>query len=142
MVAQFDDEGIHFKFPENWKLEREETDSGWTVIVQSPETAFMMLSLRADLPTPEEMTGSALAALREEYPDLEADDAIESLAGQPATGHDIWFFSLDLTNTAWTRSIYAPHGTLLVLCQINDLELKKNGPVLRAMCASLQVDDE
>lgn len=141
MVAEFDEEGIRFKYPENWKLEREDTDSGWTVMVQSPETAFMMISLRLDMPSPDEMIATTLEAMREDYPELEADDSVEALAGQPATGHDIRFFSLDLTNTAWTRSIYCSQGTLLVLCQINDLELEKYEPVLRAMCASLQVDD-
>lgn len=141
MVAEFDDDGIRFKYPENWKLEREETDTGWTVMVQSPETAFMMISLRLDMPEPEEMAATALEAMREEYPDLEADDSLEALAGIPAIGHDIRFFSLDLTNTAWTRSIYCGHGTLLVLCQTTDLELEKHEPVLRAMCASLEVDD-
>ena len=32
-----------------------------------------------------------------------------------AVGHDINFFSLDLTNTCWTRSLYGDRGTLLVL---------------------------
>ena len=31
-------------------------------------------------------------------------------------------------------------GTVLVLCQVNDLEQETNEPVLRAMCASLKVD--
>ena len=75
---------------------------------------------------------AALDALREEYEDLEADDCVEAVAGQPAVGHDVRFFSLDLTNTCWTRSFYSSRGTVLVLCQANDLELDKHEPVLRA----------
>ncbi len=142
MAAQFDEGGIRFKYPENWRLEREDTDTGWTVSVFSPETAFMMLSFNEELPSAEDMAATALEALREEYPDLEADDCVDSVAGQPAVGHDIRFFSLDLTNTCWTRSFYSGGGTVLVLCQSNDLELEKNEPVLRAICASLEVDDE
>ena len=59
-----------------------------------------------------------------------------------AVGHDIQFFSLDLTNTCWTRSIDSAIGTLLVLCQSNDLELEEYEPVLRAICASLTVEEE
>jgi hypothetical protein len=88
------------------------------------------------------MTETALAALREEYPDLEAEDSIASIAGQPAVGHDIQFFSFDLTNTCWTRSFYTAGGTALVLCQTNDLELATHEPVLRAMCASMELEDE
>ena len=124
MAEQFKEGGIRFQYPENWRLEREDNDSGWTVSLQSPDTAFLMV------------------CLREEYPDLEAEDCVDSLAGQPAVGHDIRFFSFDLTNTCWTRSIYGDTGTLLVLCQANDLELEQHEPVLRAICASLKVEED
>jgi hypothetical protein len=142
MAARFDDGGIHFQYPENWQLEREENETGWTVSLQSPGTAFMMVCLREDLPTPDQVAEAALDALREEYPELEADDCVDNLAGQPAIGHDIRFISLDLTNTCWTRSFYSAEGTVLVLCQANDLELEEHEPVLRAICKSLEVDEE
>lgn len=142
MVAQFEESGLRFRYPENWKLEREESESGWTVSLQSPDTAFLVIALDEEMPSIEEVAETALAALREEYPDLDADDCVDSLAGRPAVGHDIRFFSFDLTNTCWTRSFYVAAGTVLVMCQINDLELAKNEPILRAICASLEVDDE
>jgi hypothetical protein len=141
MVAVFDGEGIRFKYPENWQLTREDSEGGWAVSVQSPETAFLMISVRADMPTTDEVAETALEALRESYPDLEADESVDSVAGQPALGHNIRFFSLDLTNTGWTRCFYSPNGTVLVLWQVNDLELETNEPILRAICASLEVDD-
>ena len=142
MAAAFEDGGIKFRYPENWKLEREDSDTGWTVSLQSPGTAFMMVCLREDMPTTDQLAEAALDALREDYPELEADDCVDSIGGQPAIGHDIRFFSLDLTNTCWTRSFYSNQGTVLVLCQTSDLELEKNGPVLKAICASLEVEDE
>lgn len=142
MVAEFEEAGISFRYPENWQLERQETDAGWTVTLQSPGTAFFMLSLNEEMPSTTGLAEAALAALREEYKELDADECVESFAGQPAVGHDIRFFSLDLTNTCWTRSFYCAGGTVLVLCQVNDLELDKNEPVLRAICASLEVADD
>jgi hypothetical protein len=142
MALQFDQDGIRFRYPENWRLEQEEGDSGWTVMVQSPDTAFMLVSLDQDMPEPSAMAETALEALRQDYADLEAEEHMESMAGQPAVGHDIRFFSLDLTNTCWTRSFYGGGGTVLVMCQVNDLELEKNEPVLRAICASLEVEQE
>ena len=44
-VAEFSRDGITFKYPGNWTLERADTDDGWTVSVQSPGTAFWMLTL-------------------------------------------------------------------------------------------------
>jgi hypothetical protein len=142
MVAEFENGGIRFKYPENWKVEREDNEDGWTVSVQSPDTAFLLLTLREDLPTTDQLAESALAALREEYPDLEADERVDSVAGQPAIGHDIQFFSFDLTNTCWTRSFYSARGTVLLMCQLNDLEQEKNGRVLQAICASLELEEE
>ena len=142
MAAQFLEDGIGFQYPENWDLQREVNDNGWTVTVQSLATAFFMLTYDADMPETELMAATALEAMREEYPELEADDAVESLAGQPAVGHDIQFFSLDLTNTCWARSFYAAGGTLLALWQANDLELDQVEPILRAIIASLSVDED
>jgi hypothetical protein len=143
MVETFDETGIRFRYPENWELEREETDTGWTVSLDSPEkTAFVMIRLYEDTPDVEDVAETALAAMREVYPDLEAEDCVDSLAGRPAIGHDIRFFSLDLTNTCRIRSFYCSRGTVVVMCQANDLDLEKNEPILRAICASLEVDDE
>ena len=134
MVATFEDTGVRFRYPENWQLQREETEDGWTVMLQSPETAFLLISVRPDMPSVDEVAETALAALREDYPELEAEDCVDSVAGQPAIGHDIRFFSLDLTNTAWTRSFYSERGTILVLCQVNDLELRRMNRAARGLC--------
>jgi hypothetical protein len=142
MAERFENNGICFQYPENWRLEREESETGWTVLLQSPDTAFFLLSLDEDCPDSDRVANTALEALREDYPDLEADECVDSLAGQPAVGHDIRFTSLDLTNTCWTRSFYCAEGTVLVMCQLNDLELEQHEPVLRAICASLELEDE
>ena len=142
MTRKFQEEGISFRYPDNWRLEREESESGWTVSLQSPDTAFMVVSCDNTMPTTEEMAEATLDALRSEYPGLEADTCVDTLAGQMAVGHEVHFFSFDLTNTCWTRSIYSDAGTVLVLCQANDLELDDYEPVLRAICASLRVEEE
>ena len=71
---------------------------------------------------------------------MEAEPRTDTLAGQPAVGHDVRFFSLDLTNTAWVRGVPCESGSLVLLCQVTDLELDRNEPVLRAICASLTID--
>ena len=141
MPAVFEEGGIRLQYPENWTLAKEPSEEGWTIVIQSPETAFLMLALREDSPDPQLLVDTALAALREDYEDLEAETAVESLAGLPAIGHDIRFFSLDLTNTCWTRSIETEQGTILLMCQFSDVESEINQTVLRAMCTSLQVEE-
>jgi hypothetical protein len=143
MISTFERDGIRFRYPESWTLETEDTESGWTATVQSPGTAFFVVSLDADMPGAEEMADTALEAMREEYPELEADLCTdERVAGQAAIGHDMRFFEGHLTNTCWTRCLYSPNGTLLVMWQANDLDLRQDEAVLRAICASVQVDEE
>ncbi len=141
MSNHFSEDGISFRYPANWTLEREDGDEGWTVSVQGPDTAFVVLCCDRTMPSSEEMTDTVLEALRGDYPDLEAEEGQDTLAGQPAIGHNIHFISFDLTNTCWTRSFYTEVGTILVMCQTNDLDLEQNEPVLRAICASLAVEE-
>ena len=142
MGRQFKEGGVSFSYPENWRLEREESETGWTVSLQSPQTAFVVVACDGSMPSAEDVARTTLEALQSEYPGMEADAAVDTLAGQMAVGHDIRFFSFDLTNTCWTRSLYSDSGTLLVMCQANDLELEDYEPVMRAICSSLQVEQE
>ena len=142
MAAIFHEDGIRFQYPENWQLERQDTDHGWTVAVQSPQTAFLLVSFDGAMPDADQMPDSALEVLRTEYPDLEAEACLESVAGQPAVGHNIRFISLDLTNTCWSRSFVADLGTVHLFWQANDLELATLEPVLRAICTSLKLTED
>jgi hypothetical protein len=142
MSRDYHHEGISFRYPDNWRLDREESEDGWTVLLQSPDTAFMTLTCDRSGASTEEMAAAALEALRADYPTLEANPQVETLADQMALGHDIQFFSLDLTNTCWTRSLYSDAGAVLILCQVNDTELDEYEPILRAIRASLKVEED
>jgi len=65
--------------------------------------------------------------------------SVDSVAGQPAVGHDIQFFSLDLTNTCCLRSFTCRAGTILLLWQFTDLDAEQLDPVLKAIVASWRV---
>ena len=138
MSRVFREGSLSFRYPDNWQIEREDNDHGWTVSVYSPGTAFLTLTLDTDYPDSERVADTVLEAMRSEYPELEADERAEQVAGQWAVGHDLSFFSLDLTNTCWTRSFDCPDGTALLLCQVSDIDTAEE-PVLRAICASLRV---
>jgi len=141
MTAIYEEDGIRFSYPSTWTVEREESASGWTVLLQSPGTAFVTITLSSDMPDVERMSRETLDALRADYPALEAEAVVEKLAGQMAIGHNIQFFALDLTNTCFTRSFYCDQGTVLVLSQTNDLELDEVEPIFRAIWASLTIEE-
>lgn len=141
MIQHFEKDGIAFRYPAGWQLEPVSGEDGWAIALQSPGTAFFLLRCDESLPVPEDMAATALDALRADYPELEADPRVEPVAGQLAVGHDIQFFQFDLTNTCWTRSFTTDAGTVLVLCQASDIEEETYLPVLRAVCASLRIED-
>lgn len=139
MAAVYEKGGLRFLYPENWKLEEDPTPDGWSVTVQSPETAFLTISVYPDRPQVDEVLQTVLSTLREDAPDLETAPAVERIAKHNARGHDINFFSMDLTNSAWTRSFRMHDKTILILGQMNDMELDYAEPVLRAIRASLEI---
>lgn len=141
MNREFAKSGIHFQYPKNWLLEAEEIDDGWSASVSSPETAFILLCYHSEFEDPAELVDRALETMRESYPDLESERAIETLAGMPAIGYDIDFITLDLTNSCWVRALICPEGCLLLMSQCTDLEMARNGQVLKAIAGSLKIED-
>lgn len=146
MIQNFDRDGVHFQYPTNWTAElsdgEDAGESGWTVTVQSPQTAFLLVSLRPELADPAELADQTLDVLKAEYKELDAENAVETFAGLPAVGHDIDFLTLDTPITCWTRCVGTPAGPLLVMCQASEYDRQQNEPVLRAICASMKVDEE
>jgi hypothetical protein len=141
MPATFEESGLRLRYPETWELTREENPNGWTVALQSPETAFMLVTYDGDMPEPELMAETALEAMTAEYQGLESEEKTDVVAGVAAIGHEMRFFSFDLTNTCWTRSFYCGSGTALILWQANDIELERLEPILTAIIKSVEVED-
>ncbi|HEY8504627.1 MAG TPA: hypothetical protein VIL46_08595 [Gemmataceae bacterium] len=142
MAQTFERDGVRLEYPDGWHREEEDLPNGWAASFHSPGTAFAMLSYHRDVDDPAELSGQALAALREDYPALDAEERVETIAGRPAVGHDIEFFSLDLVNACWTRALHGPAGGLLLLCQTADADRADAEPVLAALRASVRVDDD
>jgi hypothetical protein len=141
-MKDFSEDGLSFSYPDDWRLEREPGDDGWTVTLQSPGSAFAMVTMDRDLPEPADVASAALEALQEDYPKLEAESSVDMLAGEMAVGHDIQFFTLDLATTCWTRSFHGAAGTVLVLCQVSDLDQEIYEPALRVICSSMRTETE
>ena len=141
MIQVFERTGIRFRYPSNWTIDVEDAGDGWTATLQSPETAFVLISLRPDAENAAQVADEVLEVLRAEYPELDAETAVDSIAGQPAIGHDIDFLTLDTAILCWTRCVETPQGPLVVMGQTSEPERSQNEPVLRAVLASLQIEE-
>jgi len=134
-------QGAHFQFlyPDGWTIEENPSQGGVTVNLQSPYSMFVFLRYFDQGVVAQELADEALASMAEEYPELDSDTAMETIAGTPATGHDVSFFSLDLTNTCWIRALSFANHALLVFGQISDLDLDRGELAFRGICASLKL---
>ncbi len=141
-MKTFQRDGLRFEYPLNWIIEVADDDVAWNVQVKSPQTAFFLLSIRPDILEAGELANLTLEAMRTEYKDLDFVEVIESMAGQPAIGHDIDFIAVDSTSFTMTRCLNGPTGSVLCLAQTTDYDREYHEPMLRAIFKSLTMVDE
>lgn len=142
MIATFDRNGVRFQYPKNWSLDLEDGDEGWTAIVQSQELAFVLVSLRMDAEAPAMLADEALAALKDEYKELDTEAFVGSFHGLPAIGHDVNFLTVDTAIDCHLRAIESLAGPLLIMTQCSDYDREKNELVLEAILQSFQFADD
>lgn len=142
MIATFDRNGIRFQYPTNWTLDLEEGDEGWTAVVQSQDLAFVLASLRADADAPAMLADEALAALQDEYKELDTETFVGAFNGLPAIGHDVNFLTVDTAIECQIRAVESPSGPLLVMTQCSEYDREKNERVLAAILKSFQFAED
>jgi hypothetical protein len=136
----YENPAIQFLYPENWELTESRNRDGLTVSLQSPYSMFLFLTYYERAVAADELADEALQTMSDEYPELDSDAVSERIADQPAVGHDVSFFSLDLTNTCWIRAFSAGGHSVLIFAQTSDLDLKRAEQAFRGVCASLKLD--
>ncbi len=138
MPCAFNKLGISFSYPENWTLDEAEALAGRrAVTVYSPGGAFWSVSAHPGSADPTGLAKAAIDAIKDEYTDVEVEEALENVAGHDMVGYDLNFFFLDMTNTATVRCFRAPLATYAVFCQAEDRELDQVRRVFAAITTSL-----
>jgi hypothetical protein len=134
---RFDRFGLAFDHPDNWTVDTEDAEGRFaTATVYSPDGSFWSVSGHAAGGDPGALAAAVVAQLREEYRELDAEPAEETIAGRPLPGFDLNFYCLDLTNTAQVRTVATPDAIYLILCQADDREWDRVGPVFAAITTS------
>lgn len=142
-VSIYDDHGVRFEYPSAWETEVTGDGPVTTVDAQHPNgIAFLMVRIDDSCPDPDLVADSALEAMREEYPDLDADPVVETLNEHPAPGYDVEFLSLDISNTACIRCFQTPHRTVLVFGQWADLGEENLSELVGGMIRSLEETED
>lgn len=138
MSGIYEDRGIRFEYPAGWEIDITEEESVTTVSAHADDgPAFFFFTLDLSRPEPQAIADQALIAMREEYPSLDATAIEETISGETAYGHDIEFFSLDVTNNCAIRCFRTETKTILYFSQWSDLNDESIAEVLRAVKTSL-----
>jgi hypothetical protein len=138
-TAIYEDHGVRFEYPSDWTVEVDDEGAVKTVDLQHPGGVAFALVRTDELCTdPAELSDQALEAMREEYPELDAAPAMETLSAHRATGHDIEFFSLDTANGACIRSFRTPRRTVLIFGQWSDLGGEDLSELVRGVFRTLE----
>ena len=141
MLKVYTKTGVAFQYPGNWTLDEEDDGESWAVTVNSPGTAFFIVSLRPDNQTPAQVVDVTLDALKAEYKELDAEPVTETISGYPAVGYDIDFLTIDTSITAWSRCVSLAEGNLLVIGQVSEFDRRMYEDVLKAMLGSFTIAD-
>ncbi len=140
--AVYDQHGIRFEYPDDWELDVTDDGPRTTVAMQAPGSpAFALVTVDDDRPAPAVLADEALAALREEYPTLDAVPALETIDGHRAVGHDVEFISLDLSNACAIRCFRTPRRTVFVIGQWSEVEGDDIEDALQAIRRSMAETD-
>jgi hypothetical protein len=139
MATLYEDDILQFQYPENWMIERQETDEGWTISVQSPGTAFFLISYYMERPEVNEVLKTALQALQQDYPELETEPFSEKWQQHATRGYDITFFSLDTVNQCQLRALRTSKATILLLSQSSSFDNSTHLAVLDAIRVSMHL---
>ncbi len=133
----FEQFGLAFDYPDSWSIDTSDSAGGHAAVtVYSPEGAFWSVSAHAPGGEASTLSAAVVGEMRDEYRDLDAESAVEQVAGRRLAGYDINFLCLDLTNTAAVRTLETPDAIYLFLCQAEDREWERISHVFAAMTAS------
>ncbi|MDR3620989.1 MAG: hypothetical protein P4L85_16675 [Paludisphaera borealis] len=134
----YDEDGLRFEYPHEWELEVTDQGEVRTVAVQDPDgLGFALITTDESRPDPAEVADSALDAMREEYADLESTATLETINDHAATGHDLEFYAMDMTNAAMIRCFRTPRRTVLAFGQWSDLGPDELADLVRDVIRSI-----
>ena len=138
MPAVYHRLGVRFLYPENWVISDEEVE-GWprTVTLQSQDTGFWSLHVYPPEQEPKPVVKELIAAIQDEFSDIEVLPAKETFGETPTTGVDLAFFYLDLLVEAKIRCLRTPSSTLVWLYQAESREFEAIEPVFQAISVSM-----
>lgn len=137
MTAIYEKLGVRFMYPANWEVvDDDPAGDPRTIAVHNQTGAFWSITAYRSGVGADEIASTALAALREEYADLEAEPRSEKIGQVDATGYEVQFYVEPFVAAARIRAFEHDSQMVLLLCQAEDQEFDRLQRVFDAMTLS------
>lgn len=140
--TKYERDGISFEYPEEWQADEQIEGESWSVHLQSPGTAFCIISLQVDADDHAYLADVTFNAFKEEYPELDAEDKVEKISGHVAIGHDIDLIALDTTVFCQTRCLQTDLGPVLIMTQCGEPEYEKYKDILKEIVSHIHINED
>ena len=140
--VEYDKHGIRFQFPGDWELTEQTIDRETTISLQSEGTSFWTVMLFRERPAVDTVLETVVAAIKQEYDEVDVVSTVESLSGMPSLGRNLDFVCFDLVNSAIISAFQTSDLTVMVLYQGTDHELQTTREQLESITRSLRCEDD
>lgn len=139
-MKEFHSHGIHFEYPDGWRINQDLDGNRVVITLQGPGTAFWMVSICRDRPDREQLMQEALGSFREDYLGCDIYDGKGQICLLPTLAQDVDFIHHDLINSASLLACETDDATLLVLSQVSDVDKAEVDEDLKAISESLMYE--
>ena len=138
MPAEFSGLGIHFVYPDNWELSREDsTDFPRTVSVHSPTGAFWSVTMHPGHVLPQIAVQEYSDAMRQEYDSVEIEPIEMVIDDEETYAFELNFYCLDFLITSRIIAFDRAGLTVTLCYQAESREFEALLPVFGAVTHSL-----
>lgn len=139
MTATYQKRGLHFLYPENWKLiDEADSDLPASISLESPDgNAFWSMHLYEPDSDPDELLKDMIANLTETYPDIEISKCDGDFPHRVISAIEAMFYCLDFLVRVRLQAISSPQFQLIFWFQAEDRDFDKLELVFKAISQSL-----
>ena len=121
-MSIFEEHGISLEYPDDWALTEESADGQLAISIESPGSAFWMLSVIKGRPSAEDVVAAALESFQREYDNRDVYESAEQICLLPTVACDIDFECVEMLNHAAFRACETDAATLFVMHQCPQTE--------------------
>jgi hypothetical protein len=141
-MSTYESHGIEFDFPDDWQLTEAADESHVAISIESPGSAFWMLSIIQGRPSADDVVASALESLQEEHEECDVYDSTNQICMLPTAAFDVDFECAEMINRASIMACETDRVTLFVMHQCPQTEEADFKRDLLSITDSLMWDTE